>query len=153
MLLPFSFFVVDSYLGWKTPFSFHFYFFRFLSSLVRSAVPVYGDVRTIKDFSSGSLRPKGLGLAIRPTFVCHENSIEGEKLYFCSQGKTKVSKRNATVNAHPLKNAFLTKALWRSQKASMYFSIVSFCSAVSALFIALCKSKAFFAGFFLLQYQ
>ena len=34
--------------------------FRFLSSLVRSAVPTYGDVRTIKDSPSGSLRP-GLG--------------------------------------------------------------------------------------------
>ena len=34
--------------------------FRFLSSLVRSAVHLYGDVRTIKDSPSGPLRPKGL---------------------------------------------------------------------------------------------
>lgn len=34
-----------------------FLFFRFLSPLARSAVHLYGDVRTIEDFPSGSLRP------------------------------------------------------------------------------------------------
>ena len=64
-----------------------FLFFRFLSPLARSAVHLYGDVRTIEDFPSGSLRPPVAAALHRAS---HFGIAANKKFYNCNKAFSSV---------------------------------------------------------------